>query len=163
MSLRQQLEEKQRRRLVVPIRVSDPKDDQAQAETLQAALSVAIAAEDTGTIDGLQQQMLEVADRIRSHWAWVELEAMPRDQWRAVTSAWQTVDTTEDGPQVVTNWAEALAPLLAESCTDPELKDADWWAGQLDRPEWSEGDTNALQIALLQLNVDAVNPQVPKD
>lgn len=162
MSLRQRLEEKQRRRLVVPIRVSDPSADQAAAETLQAALSVAMAAEDKGTIEGLQGQLQAVADRIRAHWADVELEAMPRDQWREATSAWQTVETTEDGPQVVTNWAEALAPLLAESCTDPELKDSEWWAAQLDRPEWSEGDTNALQIALLQLNVDAVDPQVPK-
>jgi hypothetical protein len=63
---------------------------------------------------------------------------------------------------VVTNWAEALAPLLAESCVDPDLRDAQWWAQQLARPEWSEGDTNALQMALLRLNVDAADPQVPK-
>jgi hypothetical protein len=162
MSLRQRLEEKQRRRLVVPIRVSDPAADQAEAETLQAAFNVAVAAEDKGTVEGLRKQLVEAADRIRSHWAEVELEAMPRDQWREATSTWQTVETTEDGPQVVTNWAEALAPLLAESCTDPELKDAGWWAAQLDRPEWSEGDTNALQLALLRLNVDAIDPQVPK-
>lgn len=162
MSLRQRLEEKQRRRLVVPIRVSDPSADQAAAETLQAAFSVAAAAGDEATAENLRAQLAEVADRIRAHWADVELEAMPRDQWREVTSAWQTVENTGDGPQVVTDWAEALAPLLAESCTDPELKDAEWWAVQLNRPEWSEGDTNALQMALLRLNVDAVDPQVPK-
>src|SRR5687768_6944521 len=110
MSLRQRLEEKQRRRLVVPIRVSDPAEDQAAAETLQAALSVAAAADDAGTVENLSKQLTETAERIRSHWAEVELEAMSRDQWREVTSAWQTVETTEDGPQVVTNWAEALAP-----------------------------------------------------
>lgn len=163
MSLRSRLEEKTRRRLTVPILVSDPAEDQGQAQTLYAALQVATGEADTETAKRLEAELKEVAERVRSHWAEVELQALPRDEWRAANSAWQTVETTEDGPQVVTNWAEALAPLLAESCVDPDLRDAQWWAQQLARPEWSEGDTNALQMALLRLNVDAADPQVPKD
>lgn len=161
-SLRARLEEKTRRRLTVPVRVSDPSEDQSHAQTLYTALQAATGAEDADAAKKLEAELEEVAARIRSHWVDVEMQAMPRDEWRAATSAWQTVETTEDGTQVVTNWAEALAPLLAESCVDPELQDAQWWAQQLARPEWSEGDTNALQLALLRLNVDAVDPQVPK-
>lgn len=163
MSLRSRIEEKTRRRLTVPIRVSDPSEDQAQAQTLYAAYQAAVGAQDADAAAKHEVELEEAAARIRSHWVDVEMQAMPRDEWRAATSAWQTVESTEDGPQVVTNWAEAMAPLLAESCVDPELRDADWWAEQLNRPEWSEGDTNALQMALLRLNVDAADPQVPKD
>lgn len=163
MSLRSRLEEKTRRRLTVPVLVSDPSEDQAQAQVLYAAFQAATGAQDSVTVKKYEAQLEEAAARVRSHWVDVELQAMPRDEWRSATSLWQTVETTEDGPQVVTDWAEALAPLLAESCVDPDLRDADWWAQQLARPEWSEGDTNALQIALLRLNVDAADPQVPKD
>ena len=156
------MEAKQRRRLVVPIRVSDPSEDQAAAQTLQAALNVALAAEDGAAAKQLEPQLHDIVARIRAHWVDVELHSMPRDDWRAVNAAWQTVEATEDGPQVVTNWGEALAPLLAESCVDPELQDAGWWAEQLAQPGWSEGDTTALQVALLRLNVDAVDPEIPK-
>jgi hypothetical protein len=162
MSLRSRLEEKTRRRLIVPILVSDPSEDQAQMQTLHAAFQAATGAQNAEAAKGYGAELEKVAARVRSHWADVELQAMPRDEWRAATSAWQTVETTEDGPQVVTDWALALAPLLAESCVDEDLRDANWWAGQLARPEWSEGDTNALQLALLRLNVDAADPQVPK-
>lgn len=161
--LRARLEEKTRRRLRVPILVSDPSEDQAHAQMLSAALQVATAAQDLEAAQKHEAELQEAAARIRSHWVDVELQAMPRDEWRAATSAWQTVETTEDGPQVVTNWAEALAPLVAESCVDSDLRDASWWSQQLARPEWSEGDTNALQMALLRLNIDAADPQVPKD
>lgn len=162
MSLRSRLEEKARRRLTVPILVSDPSEDQAQAQALYAAFQAATGAQNAEAAKKHEAEFEEAAARIRSHWADVELQAMPRDEWRAANSAWQTVETTEDGPQVVTDWAQALAPLLAESCVDPDLRDVQWWAEQLARPEWSEGDTNALQMALLRLNVDAADPQVPK-
>jgi hypothetical protein len=162
VSLRDRLEAKQRRRIDVPILVSDPTQDQANATALVTALQAALGRNDTGEAERLREQIQAQAEKIKEHWVVVELQAMPRDEWRAATGAWQTVETTEDGPQVVTDWAQALAPLLAESCVDPDLRDEAWWAERLARPEWSEGDTNALQLALLQLNVDAVDPQVPK-
>lgn len=162
MSLKERLEAKQRRRINVPVLISDPAQDQADGMALATALQAALGRDDAPAADRLREQIKEQAEKIAANWAVVELQSMPRDQWRAATATWQTVETTEDGPQVVTDWAQALAPLLAESCVDPELRDETWWAGQLARPEWSEGDSNALQLALLQLNVDAVDPQVPK-
>lgn len=162
MSLRSRLEEKTRRRLTVPILVSDPSEDQASLQTLYAAFQAATGAQDAEAAKKHEAELEEVAARVRSHWADVELQAMPRDEWRAACATWQTVETTEDGPQVVTDWTQALAPLLAESCVDPDVRDVDFWTQQLARPEWTEGDTNALRGALLRLNVDAADPQVPK-
>lgn len=163
MNLRERLEAKTRRRLQVPVLVSDPSQDQADLSTLLTALRAAQGRDDADAAAVLTVQVTEQAEKVQEHWAMVELQALPRDEWRAVNRVWQTVETTEDGPQVVTNWAEALAPLVAESCVDPDLRDEDWWAEQLAKPGWSEGDTNALQLALLRLNIESVDPQVPKD
>lgn len=162
-SLRERLEAKQRRRVTVPILVGDPARDQAELQVLLAAHTAAIGRGDAAEADTLRDRVEQQAAKVREHWVDVQLQAMPRDEWRAATAVWQSVDETEDGPQVVTDWASALAPLLAASCVDEELRDEAWWAERLAGPEWSEGDSNALQLALLQLNVDAVDPQVPKD
>lgn len=161
MNLKERLEGKQRRRLSVPILVSDPSEDQAALSTLLAAFNAATGRDDE--IRLLQPQVEEQAEKVRSHWVQVELQSLPKDVWREVNTAWQTVETTEDGPEVVTNWDEALAPILAASCVDEDLQDESWWSGQLAQPGWSEGDVNALKLAVLRLNVDAVDPQVPKD
>jgi hypothetical protein len=162
MSLKERLEGKQRRWLMVPILVSDPSEDQAALSALLVALNAAAGRDDAGAVAQLQPQAEAHADKVRSHWVEVKLLSLPADEWRVATSVWQTVEVSDDGPEVVTNWAEALAPLLAESCADPELQDAEWWAGQLQQPGWSEGDRNALKLALLRLNVEAADPQIPK-
>jgi len=161
MNLKERLQGKQRRRLSVPILVSDPSEDQAALTTLLVAVNA--AAERPDEVALLQPQVEEQAEKVRSHWVQVELQSLPKDVWREVNAAWQTVETTEDGPQVVTNWDEALAPLLAASCVDEDVQDEAWWAEQLTQPGWSEGDVNALKLALLRLNVEAIDPQVPKD
>jgi hypothetical protein len=163
MSLRDRLEAKARRRLSVPVLVSDPSEDQGELNTLFVALRAAQGREDEDAAKLLAAQVDAQAAKVQSHWASVELQALPRDEWRAANALWQTVETTEDGPQVVTNWDEALATLIAQSCVDPELQDTEWWTQQLAKPGWSEGDSHAFQLALLRLNVDSADPQVPKD
>jgi hypothetical protein len=163
MSLRERLEAKARRRLSVPVLVSDPSQDQAELNTLFVALSAAKGRDDEDAAALLLAQVEDQTEKVQSHWALVWLQSLPKDVWREVNAAWQTVETTEDGPEVVTNWDEALAPLIAESCEDPDLQDEKWWSDQLAKPGWSEGDTNAFKLALLRLNVDAADPQTPKD
>jgi hypothetical protein len=163
MSLRERLEAKTRRRLSVPVLVSDPSEDQGELQTLLVALQAAQGRDDEEAAARLRAQAEAQADKVRAHWAEVELQAMPKAEWRAANALWQTVETTEDGPQVVTNWDEALAPLIAQSCVDPELQDPEWWAEQLAKPEWSEGDSHTFQLAILRLNVESADPQVPKD
>lgn len=164
MSLRERLEakEKVRRQLAVPILVSDPTQDQVDLNTLAIALQAAQNRDDEGAVKQLLPQVQAQAEKVQAHWESVLLQSLPKDVWRAVNAAWQTTEVTEDGPQVVTDWDEALPPLLAESCVDEDLQDEAWWKVELAKPGWSEGDVNALKLALLRLNVEAVDPQVPK-
>lgn len=161
MSLKERLAGKQRRQLAVPVLVSDPSDDQAELEAFVVAWKAALGRDDADAAAKLKAQAETQAEKVRAHWAEILLQALPTDVWREVNAAWQTIEEKDEGPEVVTNWDEALAPLLAESCVDAELQDADWWVEQLKRPEWSEGDVNALKLALLRLNVEAADPQVP--
>ena len=164
MSLRDRLEAKQRRRLVVPIQVSDPTADYRDLAGVAHARELAKergAGEEE--LAGLQTQMDELAEKVKGHWVAVELQSLSAAEWEIAASNWQTIEVNEDGPMAVMDWAEALAPLLAESCTDPGLKDAGWWAEQLAQEHWSEGDIEALRAAVLRLNVDAAGSQAPKD
>jgi hypothetical protein len=157
--LREQLEAKQRRRLVQPIQISNPSADQQTWLGVTAALQIEQSRPDgernDATEANLQKRLDEAWERYRSHFVDVELQSMPRDDWNAAMTEWQG----EDG----VDWAVALAPLLAASCTDPELQDAQWWQSQLDQDSWSEGDTNGLRMALLALNVDGLDARLPKD
>jgi hypothetical protein len=159
VSLRQQLEAKQRRRLVQPVQVSNPSADQQTWMGVTAALQLEQGKPDEERNDkvvaNLQKQLDDAWDRVRSHYVDVELQSMPRVDWNAAMTEWQG----EDG----IDWATALASLLAASCMDPDLQDAEWWQTQLEHDTWSEGDTNGLRMALLALNVDGLDARLPKD
>lgn len=160
-SLREQLEAKERRRLVQPIQISNPGGDHQIWMGVTAALQLEQNKSDEDRNDtvvaNLQKQLEDAWDRLRSHYADIELQSMPRDDWNAAMTEWQG----EDG----INWAAALAPLLAASCTDPDpmLHDPEWWQERLDQDTWSEGDINSVRMALLALNVDGLDARLPKD
>lgn len=157
MSLRERLEQKQRRRLVVPIQASDPSQDHEAYVGSSAALQIAQAKDDSSPeyVAQLEKQLADAGDRYRSHYVEIELQALSRDDWEAAMHRWQGDETID--------WAAALAPLLAESCTDVDLQDEAWWVVQLSKPEWTEGDTDSLRMAILTLNVEAMEPRYPKD
>lgn len=158
-SLRERLEAKERRRLVQPIQVSDSSEDQQSWLGVTAALQVAQQKHDDerddAAIKNLQAQLDAAWERVRSHYVDVVLQSMPRADWNAAMHEWQGDDTID--------WAEALAPLLAASCVDEELRDEQWWKEQLARDSWAEGDTDSLKAALLHLNTDALDARYPKD
>lgn len=110
---------------------------------------------DPKMLEHLQGQLDAAEERTHGHYVDIELQALPAAEWEAAQAEW--VD--EDGN---TDWAAALAPLLAASCVDEEARDADWWREQLASDSWSEGDTHALRSTLLELNVYAVESRVPK-
>jgi hypothetical protein len=156
MGLKDQLEAKKRRRLVVPIQISDPSEDHEIYMGVAVALQQAQQREDNGAVVAqLETQLVAAGEKVRSHYADVELLAMRRDDWNAAMAAWQGDDDID--------WAEALAPLLAESCVDDDLRSVEWWRQQLGRDEWTEGDTDALKSGLLQLNVMRMEARYPKD
>lgn len=155
MSLRERLEAKQRRRLTVPILVSDPTTDQHVLNGATVALQVAQAREEpqADEVEILRKAQEEAATAVQAHFAEVELQAMSGNDWEAAMAAWS-------GEEI--DWPKALAPLLAQSCVDEGLQDEQWWAERLAGPAWSEGDRDTLKMALLRLNVTAANPIVPK-
>ncbi len=162
MSLREQLERKQRRRVVVPVLISDPSQDVATLNGVMVAMN-AVHEGDSDAAQSLKSEVDDLTERIRSHWVDVELQSLPPAEWEAAIGAWQTIELQDDGPTAVMNWAEGLPALLAVSCTDPDLRDADWWREQLASERWSEGDVDALKRAVLTLNIDAAEPRAPKD
>jgi hypothetical protein len=79
----------------------------------------------------------------------IELQSLPDDQWEAA------IAELGDEDRENFNLSSILAVLTAASCTDPELQDTEWWAAQLARPEWTDGDKSSLASTLLNLNVFA--------
>lgn len=153
-TLREQLASKQRKRLIVPIQVTDASADHEQWMAVAMSLELARNRDDTGTVAILERELADASDRYRAHWVQVEMQAMSADDWESAMQQWHGGDEI--------NWAEALAPLLAESCVDPTLRDVAEWRERLSSPEWTLGDRDALRAGLLQLNVMGASPVVPK-
>lgn len=164
MSLRDQLAGKVRRRVSVPILVSDFTGDMQELNGAVVALEAARGRQaPEEEMEPLRSLVEELSEKVRSHWAPLELQALHAAEWEIAASNWQTIEINDDGPVSVMDWTVALPPLLAESCVDPDLRDAEWWAEQLAKPHWSEGDLDALRAAILTLNIDAAGAQAPKD
>lgn len=159
MSLRDKLERKQRKRLVVPVQVSDPSKDHEAYVGASAALQVAQSKQgderDPAYIAQLEKQLVDAGERYRGNFVEVELRSLERADWNAAMAKWMGEEHID--------WVEALAPLLAESCADEDLQDEEWWAARLAEPEWSEGDVDSLKQAILALNVTAMEARYPKD
>lgn len=156
MGLREKLEAKQRKRLVVPVQVSDPSTEHEAYIGAATALQLAQAT-DASTpeyIAQLEKQVVDAGERYRGHFVEVELQSLERADWNAAMAKWQ-------GEEYI-DWEQALAPLLAESCTDLELKDEEWWTTRLSGAEWAEGDVDSLKQAILALNISAMEARFPK-
>ena len=160
-SLRERLAAKERRRLVVPIQISDSSEEERTWMGAVAAHQHQFekgAEANADLLSQLEKQVDAANDRFRAHYADVTLQALSRADWEAATAKWQT----EDGEPGQMDWAAALAPLLAESCVDEDLQDEQWWRDTLTQPNWTEGDVDSLRAALLQLNVYALEARYPK-
>ena len=156
-SLKKRIAGKQRRRAVVPVLVSDPTTDR---HLYMGAVTALAAAQQRGAdqaeLDALGAQVAEQETAVHGHTAEVEVLALGSARWEELTA--QFVNKDGDG----VDWRAALPVLLAESCKDDDLRDAEWWAEQLASDAWSEGDVDALRLAVLYLNVEAPDPRVPK-
>lgn len=154
MSLRDRLEAKHRRTVDVPVLVSDSAAAYEELMRLGAALGVARGREPEDAVAAMEREVEAATERVRDHYVMVRLQSLPRADWWSI----MTTHEVDDG----TDWPKALPVLLAASAVDPDLQDEAWWAQCLAGDAWSEGDTAALRRALLQLNVDAPDAQVPK-
>ena len=157
-SLRSLIEAKERRTAWLPIPIGDVAAATAGVNVarlaLQAHQEMLAAREDPDEQSDLEKATGErlVADlgaaleAQRQTVAYVELQALPADEWDAIFGP---IEPDEDGEIALD---DVRAALLAASCTDPELQDATWWEQQLARPEWSKGDKLLINRTLLDLN-----------
>jgi hypothetical protein len=163
VTLREQLEAKKRRRAVVPVLISDATEDGNQLTALQHAHALAVENGRESEAGLLLTDVEEQAEKVRAHWANVELHALPSAEWETAVTAWQTIQVQDDGPTAVIDWDEGLPHLLALSCTDESMRDPDTWKQLLGSGDWNEGEVDSLKRAILHLNVVAADPHVPKD
>jgi len=155
-TLRERLAAKQRRRVVVPVQVSDPGPAR---EALDLATRKAQFLELAGTDpDGLAAaQAAETAARaaLAEHYENVEFQAIAPVDAEAIFAA-HTNDAGETDDV-------AAAPELAAACAvDEELRDVDWWREQLTDGTWSLGERVSLYDQLVTLNMSAPRESVPK-
>lgn len=164
-SLRERLAAKQRRRIVVPIQMSDSTEDQNVWMGIASALRLAekrlADAEDDAAREHAQSEvdqstalLDEQQAAIEAHFVQIELQSLPNPEWEAAMQQWHDGDRWD--------WSQALAPLLAASCVDAELQDEEYWAGVLQSPEWTNGDRDGLIAGLLHVNVTRADLQAPK-
>lgn len=160
MGLRELIEGKQRRTAKLPILVGDPSAAAAEVDTFRSALAVHLAEVEMkkgagkrpSKADGEREQQLRddlkaAQDRMAATVVEVEVQSLSDDEWEAALAGLPDDDRENFELDAI------HAPLLAASCTDPELQDADWWAAQLKGEAWTDGDKAVISQTLLQLNV----------
>lgn len=159
-SLRDRLEAKTARRVVVPVQVSEPGEALARAEQaarevqLLGALGRATDEERTAAEAKAEKARQAVAE----HYLNVELAALRPDAWEAIIAT----HTPAEGSEDPFDWEKVLPVALAECAVDESLRDADWWARQLGSGAWSWGDVHALRQAVLHINGRGPDVLVPK-
>lgn len=159
VSLRERLEAKARRRIVVPVQVSDP-GDEARRRAEQA-----VTARNIAGYAGLQGEKLTELDAeveaaeaaLADHSVPVELLAMPAADWEALVAL--IVPADESKP---VDWTTGLPLALAACCVDESLRDAEWWAERLLDPAWASGDVAALRRAVISLHDWSPASYLPK-
>jgi len=162
VGVRDLIEAKQRRTASQPILVGNPSAAVAEVKQLSVDLLEhmrAMAAKkqagkkptkaDTDHEAKLKADLESAQKRHASMTVEIELQSLPDDEWEAAIAELDG-DARENY-----DLSSILAVLLAASCTDPELQDAEWWAAQLARPEWTDGDKSSVAATLLNLNVFA--------
>lgn len=142
MGLRELIEEKQRRTAKLPILVGHPGQIAARVSAVQEALQAATTAEEW---DRRRGELEDATEAQAGLVAWVDVRSLPDDQWDAVIG---DLDLDEQGLPDLT---PVLPVLLAASCD--EQQDAEWWAEQLARPEWTDDEKAAVKLRLLELNM----------
>lgn len=158
MSLRDQLDRKARRRVVVPVQVSDPAQDDRRAADArrQLALARVTPGMDPDALAELERLVEETTTALAAHFVDVAFVALRGDDFEALIAA----HTGDDGDLD----RDRMRPALAAACAEDEsLRDPDWWAEQFASDEWSAGERDNLYNRLFtELNYSVPSGGIPK-
>lgn len=169
MGLRERLETKARRRAAIQVPVEDT--DQAQklldvARMQHLAAMVSNRPNDDSTpadvaaaakvVEQTAQEVERAEAALEAMYAEVVLWAMDPGDFEALVDAHTTSNGDIDRPAF-------LPPALAASAEDEDLRDEQWWAEQLARPSWTDGERALLFRTIHALNDPSVrSAAVPK-
>lgn len=169
MSLRDRIEAKAARTVLLPLQVGDSAGAAAEVTTIREALGIhnqllaqrvaeggEETEEDRTRAESLREQLNAARQREAETVVMVELQALAPDVWDQIL---ERLPEGEDGVDLT----EVRAALLAESCVDPDLRDEEWWAEQLARPVYSKGDLLSINTMLLRLNLNVPDGRQGKD
>lgn len=157
MSLRERLEAKARRRFTIQVAVEDTTEAQKRLHDARMERLAGMASNrpevDTSVLDAAITDAEAALDAL---YADVVIQAMQPGDFEALVDA----HTTDEGD---IDRAAFLPPALAASAEDEDLQDEDWWAEQLARPTWTDGERALLFQAVHALNDPSVRAAaVPK-
>lgn len=157
MSLRDQIAAKSRRRVVVPVQVTDLGGDGPRAaEARTFALAAQINGSTTEQLDAALAALDVAVAAVNVHFADVEFQALSPDDFEALVN--RHTDPAGD-----INQSAFCAELAAACAVDESLTEADWWAAQFASGSWSKGEFDSLYHQLFtQLNYSAPGPALPK-
>lgn len=154
MSLRDRLAAKARRRLVIPVQVSDPTEDLQRAAEAEVLALAAEAQGDTEQAARIRQAAQEAVSRHVEH---VAFQAMDPVDFEALSAA----HVDDDGE--IADRDRFTAALAAECAVDEDLRDEDWWFDQVTSGRWSSGERANLYSRLyFELNSSVPRSAYPK-
>lgn len=158
MSIRDQLAGKARRRVVIPVQVSDPTEDDRRAAEARGerALAAATPGIDPDALAALDERVHQTTVALAAHFVDVAFVALHPRKFEALIAA----HTTDKGDVD----RDALRPALAAACAeDEDLRDEAWWAAQLASGNWSTGERDDLYRRLFtELNYSVPSGSIPK-
>lgn len=156
-SLRERLAAKAVRRSSIQVPLGD--DPSAALEELQSAeVELGMIPDDPDNEKRRVAAKLKrdkVRESYNEQFAEVWIKAMPRADYHALC---EEFDSEDDG----VDWDRLLPAILAESCEDESLRDAEFWAGEFTSDRWPEGDFLHVQQVVLNLNMQTPRPLLGK-
>ncbi|WP_182112887.1 hypothetical protein [Actinotalea sp. JY-7876] len=158
-SIRDRLAAKARRRVVIPVLVSDPTEDRRRAAVADAEFLAAQARPArAGDLPALQEAAAAARAAVAQHFEDVAFRALRPDDLEALIAEHSKGEEPD---------RDALRAALAAECAEDEaLRDEAWWREQLDpkTTSWSSGERDQLYFELLTgLHYTVPAAALPKD
>lgn len=163
-TLRNRLEAKKRRRIVVPIQVESPENAAASlvaAQNVLLGLEAIGKPEDDEAVLAATRRVAEATEEHKSCFVDVEFQSIPPADMEALAAMYRKTDDDDDDDGI--DLLKIVAPLAAASAVDESLQDEGWWTEQLAQDTWTHGEKMSLAGDLININYRSPAARVPKD
>jgi len=159
---RERLRAKRRRRVVIPIQVSEDPGNLALVVARRrgtcAALRDIPTPEAASLLAQAEADLAEAEAALAEHVVEVPFESMPPADFEALIALHPSVDPADDSGIA---WRTCLPALAAGCCAEEDGGDEAWWAETLDMDCWTSADLMTLWGELLRLHTRAPSARLP--